>query len=372
MNAIARRSSSRRRFARASTCRSACGSACRPSSMATSRSTGTRSCRSSPSSGWGIACRLRCQRSRRSCSTGARGSRRFTTRGARRSAMVCGECRLQRPRGRGRGPDGRPARSSRGASTRPIRCSAITTGIRRAMPAASSTWCLAMAWMCRWTTRRCSPGCSRPPGILPTRMALELIPVRTNVRAFTAGIDWGRYAHGPCLAAIGHVLSPLLHTMYVASCYWFTTLKPWGSHPDIDGRWSSERLEFVHHGLEATRADKIRRIAKSEVALRTLRVCWRNRDNEFNCGRCEKCARTMFALSCCGVLHRRIGLPAAARSGAHLRAAAETERGAVLGGQPAAGRRNRCGSDAGRQLPDAPSSAVGCSRPRPALSRARS
>jgi hypothetical protein len=131
---------------------------------------------------------------------------------------------------------------------------------------------------------------------------VEAIPVRTNVRAFTAGIDWGRYAHGPCLAAVGHLFSPLLHTIYVASSYWFTTLKPWGSHPDIDARWSSERLEFTHHGLEATRADKIQRIARSDAALRTLRVCWRNRDNAFNCGRCEKCLRTMFALSCCGVL----------------------------------------------------------------------
>jgi hypothetical protein len=138
---------------------------------------------------------------------------------------------------------------------------------------------------------------------------VDLIPVRTNVRAFTAGIEWGRYAHGPCLAAIGHVLSPLLHTLYIASSYWFMTLKPWGSHPDIDARWSSERLEFIHHGLEATRADKIRRIAKSEVALRTLRVCWRNRDNEFNCGRCEKCLRTMFALSCCGILDAAATFP---------------------------------------------------------------
>ena len=138
---------------------------------------------------------------------------------------------------------------------------------------------------------------------------VEAIPVRTNVRAFTGGIDWGRYAHGPCLAAVGHVLSPLLHTIYVASSYWFTTLKPWGSHPDIDPRWSSERLEFIHHGLEATRADKIERIASSDVAQRTLRVCWRNRDNAFNCGRCEKCLRTMFALSCCGALPKASTFP---------------------------------------------------------------
>ena len=137
----------------------------------------------------------------------------------------------------------------------------------------------------------------------------EAIPVRTNVRAFTAGIDWGRYAHGPCLAAVGHVLSPLLHTISIASSDWFATIKPWGSHPDVDGRWSSERLEFIYHGLEATRVDKIQRIATSDVALRTLRVCWHNRDNAFNCGRCEKCLRTMFALSCCGVLSKTSTFP---------------------------------------------------------------
>ena len=138
---------------------------------------------------------------------------------------------------------------------------------------------------------------------------VELIPVRTNVRAFTSDTDWGHYAHGPCLAAVGHVLSPLLHTLYVASSYWFTTLKPWSSHPDIDSRWSSERIEFVHQGLEATRADKMLRIAASDVALRTLRVCWRNAENTFNCGRCEKCIRTMFALSCCGALERASRFP---------------------------------------------------------------
>jgi hypothetical protein len=137
---------------------------------------------------------------------------------------------------------------------------------------------------------------------------VELIPVRTNVRAFTAATGW-RYAHGPCMAAVGHVLSPLLHTVNVAASRWVTTLRPSGSHPDIDLRWSSERVEFVHHGFEATRADKLRRIAASDAALRTLRVCWRNPENKLNCGRCEKCLRTMFALSCCGALERAPSFP---------------------------------------------------------------
>jgi hypothetical protein len=53
----------------------------------------------------------------------------------------------------------------------------------------------------------------------------------------------------------------------------------------------------------------VRRIAASDAALRTLRVCWRNTNNAFNCGRCEKCLRTMFALSCCGALERASRFP---------------------------------------------------------------
>jgi hypothetical protein len=111
------------------------------------------------------------------------------------------------------------------------------------------------------------------------------------------------------MAAVGHLLSPLLHTMFVASSRWIASVRPSGSHPDIDLRWSSERIEFVHHGFEASRSDKVRRIAASDAALRTLRVCWRNPEGTFNCGRCEKCLRTMFALSCFGALERATTFP---------------------------------------------------------------
>ena len=35
---------------------------------------------------------------------------------------------------------------------------------------------------------------------------------------------------------------------------------------------------------------------------RHLRVCWKNVGNKVNCGRCEKCVRTMLALEACGKL----------------------------------------------------------------------
>src|SRR5262249_10973275 len=68
--------------------------------------------------------------------------------------------------------------------------------------------------------------------------------------------------------------------------------------------WSSETTELVHDGCEATRIEKARRIATSPVALSSLRVCWENRDGAYNCGRCEKCLRTMINLLVVGALDR--------------------------------------------------------------------
>lgn len=89
-----------------------------------------------------------------------------------------------------------------------------------------------------------------------------------------AGGKTGRYAHG----------------------------EPWGSSPDLDPLWSTERLTFVHDGCEASRLDKIRLITRFPIVLETLRVCWENPSNEYNCCKCEKCLRTMLGLHIAGVL----------------------------------------------------------------------
>jgi hypothetical protein len=54
----------------------------------------------------------------------------------------------------------------------------------------------------------------------------------------------------------------------------------------------------------ATRIDKVLAIARNETALKHLRVCWQNPHGAYNCGRCEKCMRTMVALKLAGVLDR--------------------------------------------------------------------
>jgi hypothetical protein len=95
---------------------------------------------------------------------------------------------------------------------------------------------------------------------------------------------------------VGHCL--------IASSYAYAQLHPWGSHPLLDPLWSTEAVEFTHDGCEAMRSEKVKAIARSGLALSTLRVCWANEQGEYNCGRCEKCLRTMLALHVAGVLER--------------------------------------------------------------------
>ncbi|MCI0546697.1 MAG: hypothetical protein L0027_05385, partial [Candidatus Rokubacteria bacterium] len=139
-------------------------------------------------------------------------------------------------------------------------------------------------------------------------LGLGFVPLRTNARMALHGLDWD-LTHGAVLAGAGHAMAGLLHTVFVAAAYPYGELRPWGTHPCLDPLWSSERVEFVHDGAELSRPDKIAAIARSEVALRALRVCWANTDGSYNCGRCEKCVRTMLALAIEGVLARAPAFP---------------------------------------------------------------
>jgi len=64
----------------------------------------------------------------------------------------------------------------------------------------------------------------------------------------------------------------------------------------------------AHDGAAFTREQKLTLLAKSPMALRTLRVCWRSGTDE-NCGACNKCYRTMVQLELLGALDRCGTLP---------------------------------------------------------------
>jgi uncharacterized SAM-binding protein YcdF (DUF218 family) len=129
-----------------------------------------------------------------------------------------------------------------------------------------------------------------------------LLEVETDVRRLSdAIIGWTAY-YGTVLASVAHLLSPSFGTVYVPATLTVGRLRPLGSHPDLDHLWSTEEVELVHDGMEAERLDKIRLLAESEAARRSLRVCWTNDGGAYNCGHCEKCLRTMLALAAVGEL----------------------------------------------------------------------
>ena len=132
----------------------------------------------------------------------------------------------------------------------------------------------------------------------------EVIEVETNLRDFSDRHSrWERY-HGAALATIALTLQRGLDRIFIPSSRSYSNLKPWGSSPLLDPLWSTEQLKIIHDGCEADRLAKCRGIAHSAFALSHLRVCWENRNNAYNCGRCEKCLRTMVQLLAAGGLDR--------------------------------------------------------------------
>jgi hypothetical protein len=132
-----------------------------------------------------------------------------------------------------------------------------------------------------------------------------LIEVETNLRDFSDQyVDWEQHFHGTVLASVALLLSPQFKKIYIPSSFSYHRLDPWGSHVLVDPLWSIECMEIEHDGCEVSRPEKVARIAQVDIALRSLRVCWRNPDNAYNCGLCEKCLRTMVSLQAAGALGR--------------------------------------------------------------------
>ena len=132
----------------------------------------------------------------------------------------------------------------------------------------------------------------------------NLVVVKTDLRSFTdLYVPW-KWLFGTGLSAISQLLSGGFCRIYISAGLHYGYLVPDGSHILVDPYWSSESLELRHDGLEITRLEKVRELAQYDIALQTLRVCWRNPGEVYNCGWCEKCLRTMVALQIVGAYER--------------------------------------------------------------------
>ncbi len=133
----------------------------------------------------------------------------------------------------------------------------------------------------------------------------QLIPVYTNIRHLCDKRDlWLDSFFGAVLAGIAHSFSSRIDMMFIGSSYDIPNLHPCGSHPLLDPEYSSYNMRIRHRDYELSRMEKIKIVSKWGVAFDNFRVCLANVPDRLNCGKCEKCVRTMTELTALGLLHK--------------------------------------------------------------------
>lgn len=140
---------------------------------------------------------------------------------------------------------------------------------------------------------------------------ITLLPIMTNVRVLEESTPFFvKQFQAAILSAAGHAFSSRIAIAYIAASESIgSTLKlnhvqqfqPYGSHPLIDPNYTSSDVRIHHYGAELSRLEKTRLVADWLTGLQNIKVCTRNWPGE-NCGRCEKCIRTMLALVALGRL----------------------------------------------------------------------
>ena len=134
------------------------------------------------------------------------------------------------------------------------------------------------------------------------------VVMTTNLRRhpLLKATSWVRSYAGP-LAAIGHLLASRVGRLLISSDGLAFVHPEVGSRPDTDPLFGSARLAIEHLAAGVTRFEKIATIVGEPLVQRHLRVCWQTGGHAANCGRCEKCVRTMLAIEACGYLGRFAG-----------------------------------------------------------------
>lgn len=151
------------------------------------------------------------------------------------------------------------------------------------------------------------------------RLGKRLVTCETNLRdiadrsrgkwgkTFT-GDFWGERLHGAAIASVALMLRRAIGELILPATHTYAGLLPWGTSPRLDPLWSDGYVKITHDGCEKDRVAKIRNLTASDIAMATLRVCYGDTP-EINCGRCEKCLRTVMTLQLCGALARAKTFP---------------------------------------------------------------
>ncbi len=133
-------------------------------------------------------------------------------------------------------------------------------------------------------------------------LGARLVEVETDLRQWSDPLaDWTWFCHAGLVGVgllVGRAFDEVRIAATIADVHRPSALR--GAAPRT---WDNGLARIVSTGGDATRPQKARVVATSEVARAALRVCWKNRGGRYNCGGCAKCLRTMVALEVAGVRH---------------------------------------------------------------------
>jgi hypothetical protein len=136
-----------------------------------------------------------------------------------------------------------------------------------------------------------------------------VVVVETKVRSLRYyPTDWV-YLGGSVLAGIALLLRGLYQRVHVASDSTWNGCLAAHEHPFLHNLWRLAGFAMRCTMVSTTRVERLRIIGSAlPSAFAHLRVCWDMLPFHLNCGKCEKCQRTLAALEVFG--YRQFAAPA--------------------------------------------------------------
>jgi len=128
----------------------------------------------------------------------------------------------------------------------------------------------------------------------------DVHPVRTNVRSLAPNYYyWTRIGFGAGHSAVCQLFQGYFDKVLLASDGAGPNPSPVAAHPLFNHHFSTDAVRIQGEQDEMDRVEKIRILADWEYGRRFMQPCHYVRipkNNAINCGRCEKCVRTMLTL----------------------------------------------------------------------------
>lgn len=135
-------------------------------------------------------------------------------------------------------------------------------------------------------------GAVRRAAQLLARTGVPLLTMRTNARQL--GHNW-EDVFGLTLCACVLTLQRNLACAVCGSGNSYNTpLTAWGSTPLTDPLCATAAMQIEHDGCAFDRTEKVAWLGRNTDTTAFLRGCWAGENLDRNCGKCEKCLRTML------------------------------------------------------------------------------